>query len=168
MSALDWGPVSRVRRNHALEHATLQVLANRTPGLRMAGYSDAKGFWLMGDVATPEVQEAAVEALQRLEGGEHSLAIHPNCGTNFVAAGLLAGSLAWIAMLGSEGDWKRRLERWPILISLVTLGMIAAQPLGPLLQARVTTAAVPRGMRVVAVRREQRGDMPVHRILTQG
>lgn len=167
MSVLDWGPVSRIRRNHALEHATLQVLAKRNPAYRMAGYSDANGFWMMGDVPSEEVEDAVQEALQRLEDGEHSLAIHPNCGTNFVAAGMLAGTLAWVAMLGSEGDWKRRLERWPILISLVTLGMILAQPLGPYLQSRVTTAAAPRGMRVSGIAREMRGDVPVHRVLTQ-
>jgi hypothetical protein len=167
MSVLDWGPFSRIRRNHALEHATLQVLAKRNPAYRMAGYSDARGFWMMGEVPSAEVQDAVTEALLRLEGGEHNLAIHPNCGTNFVAAGMLAGSLAWIAMLGSEGNWKQRLERWPILVSLVTLGMILAQPLGPFLQARFTTAAAPRGMRVVGIQREQRGETPVHRILTQ-
>jgi hypothetical protein len=166
MSVLDWGPVSRIRRNHALEHATLQVLAKRNPTYRMAGYSDPKGFWMMGDVPTEEVADAVAEALLRLEGGESTLAIHPNCGTNFVAAGMLAGTLAWVAMLGSEGDWKRRLERWPILISLVTLGMILAQPLGPYLQARITTAAAPRGMRVAGIQREMRGEMPVHRVLT--
>ena len=167
MTVLDWGPFSHIRRNHALEHATLQVLANRNSTYRMAGYSDANGFWMMGDVPTEEVQAAVSEALQRLEGGEHSLAIHPNCGTNFVAAGMLAGTLAWVAMLGSEGGWRRRLERWPILVSLVTLGMILAQPLGPMLQERVTTSPDPRGMRVTSIQREQRGSMPVHRILTQ-
>ncbi len=166
MSVLDWGPFSRIRRNHALEHATLQVLASRNPTYRMAGYSDTKGFWMMGDIPTAEVEDAVDEALQRLEGGEHRLAVHPNCGTNFVAAGVLAGTLAWVAMLGSEGDWRRRLERWPILISLVTLGMILAQPLGPFLQARITTAAAPRGMRVVSIQPGQRGDMPLHRVLT--
>ncbi len=167
MSVLDWGPVSRIRRNHALEHATLQVLAKRNPTYRMAGYSDANGFWMMGDVPSDEVADAVSEALQRLEGGEHNLAVHPNCGTNFVTTGLLAGTLAWVAMLGSQGDWKKRLDRWPILISLVTLGMILAQPLGPYLQAHVTTSAAPRGMRVTGITREMRGETPFHRVSTQ-
>jgi hypothetical protein len=168
MSILDWGPLSRIRRNHALEHATLQILAERSPRFRMAGYSDTHGFWLVGSVTTEEVGWAVQEALLRLEGGEHNLAIHPNCGTNFAAAGILAGTLAWLAMLGSEGGWKKRIDRLPMLMTLVTVAIIAAQPLGPMLQARVTTAPAPRGMQVVSVTREMRGDAPLHRILTRG
>jgi len=168
MSVLDWGPLSRIRRNHALEHATLQILAARSPGCRMAGYSDAQGFWLVGQVPTEEIAAAAQEALRRLEGGEHSLAVHPNCGTNFAAAGALAGALAWLAMLGAQRGWKQRLERLPMLMALSTIALILAQPLGPLLQARVTTAAAPRGMRVLSVTRQAAGGPPLHRVLTRG
>jgi hypothetical protein len=168
MSVLDWGPLSRIRRNHALEHATLQILAARNPGYRMAGYSDTQGFWMVGRVPTEEISSAVEEALLRLEAGEHSLAVHPNCGTNFAAAGALAGGVAWLAMLGSEGGWKKRIDRLPMLMSLVTVVLIIAQPLGPMLQARVTTAAAPRGMRVTGITRQMRGDAPLHRILTQG
>lgn len=167
MSVLDWGPLSRIRRNHALEHATLQILTARNPRYHMAGYSDTQGFWMVGKVPTEKIASAVQEALQRLESGEHNLAIHPNYGTNFAAAGVLAGGLAWLAMLGSEGGWKKRLDRLPMLVSIVTVAMIAAQPLGPMIQARVTTAAAPRGMRVVRITREMRGDSPLHRILTQ-
>ena len=167
MSVLDWGPVSRIRRNHALEHATLQILSARRAGYRLAGYSDVGGFWLVGSVATEEIASAVQEALRRLENGERHLAVHPNCGTNFVTAGVVAGALAWLGMLGSEGGWKKRIDRLPFLMSLVTVALIAAQPLGPLLQARVTTAAEPRGMRVLRISLEMRGGAQIHRIVTQ-
>jgi hypothetical protein len=168
MSILDWGPLSRIRRNHALEHATLQVLAKRNPAYRMAGYSSPGGFWLVGNVSTGEVRLAVHEALARLENGEHQLAIHPNCGTNFVASGLLAGSLAWLLMLGGGSSWRKRLERWPVVVSLVTMVLILAQPLGPLVQARLTTAPTPEGLRVVGIVLQQEGEFSVHRVLTEG
>ena len=49
---INWEPFFRIRRNHALEHATLQVLVEKYPELRMAGYSDQNGFWLVGKVDT--------------------------------------------------------------------------------------------------------------------
>jgi hypothetical protein len=169
MSILDWGPLSRIRRNHGLEHATLQILAKRNPSYRMAGYSDAGGFWVVGDVPIEELRAAANEALARLEGGEHHLAVHPHCGTNFAAAGFLAGTAAWLAMLGSESDWRKRIERWPLLITLVTLVLILSQPVGPMLQARFTTDGRPRGMRIAGIlRRQPSGSLPLHRVLTEG
>jgi hypothetical protein len=163
---LNWGPFSRTRRNHALEHATLQVLAERSPGLRAAGYSDPKGFWLVGQIETSEVEEAISQAVTRLRGGEHTLAIHPHCGTNLVATGFLAGSFAWLGMLGSGRSWRDRVDRWPLVVSLVTLAMVLGQPLGPFLQERVTTSAATQGLEISKIQRTLRGDVPVHRILT--
>jgi hypothetical protein len=168
MSILDWGPISRIRRNHGLEHAALQILAKQQPSHRLAGYSDSGGFWVVGNVPTEALHTAVNEALVRMEGGEHDLAIHPNCGTNFVAAGVLAGTAAWLATLNAESDWRKRAERWPTLISLVTVVLILAQPLGPLLQERVTTDGRPRGMRVAGIVRQSQGEIPVHRVLTEG
>lgn len=164
---INWEPVFRIRRNHALEHATLQVLVKKYPELRMAGYSDQNGFWLVGKVDTNRVLEAAQEALARLKGGESSLAIHPHCGTNLVTTGLLAGSFAWLGMLGIGRNLRDRLERLPFIITLVTLAVFVAQPLGPFLQARVTTSPAAQGMDLLRVERSQRGDMPMHRVLTR-
>jgi len=163
---LDSGPFSRIRRNHALEHATLQVLAEKIPGLRMAGYSDQRGFWLIGQVETSRIQEAAEEALARLKSGEDSLAIHPRCGTNLVATSLMAGSFAWLGMLGMGRNQRERFERLPFVIILATLAVFLSQPLGPFLQARVTTLPVTKEMGLLWVERIQRGDVPVHRVYT--
>ena len=40
---LDLPPVSRVRRNHALEHATMRVLTERQRHLRLVGRSSLGG-----------------------------------------------------------------------------------------------------------------------------
>jgi hypothetical protein len=164
---LNWGPFARVRRNHALEHATLAVLTEKDPALRMAGYSDPGGFWLMGEIETSRVEEAVRQALSRLNGGEHGLAIHPHCGTNLVTTGFLAGAFAWMGMLGAGNTRRERMERLPLVISLVTLGMMVAQPLGPKVQQRVTTCPDTLGMQVVRIERTKRGDTPIHRVQTR-
>ncbi len=56
---LEYAPLSRIRRNHGLEHAALHVLAERHPGKPLAGHSDLNGFWITfgqevpSDVLTP-------------------------------------------------------------------------------------------------------------------
>jgi hypothetical protein len=165
-SILSWPPISRVRRNHALEHATLQILARKTPDLSAAGYSDTNGFWIIGQVNTEALEQSVTEAAARLRAGEHRLAIHPNCGTNFVAAGVVAGSLAWLGMVFNHSGVRRNLERLPLLISLVTVGIIVAQPLGPLLQARVTVNPNIGGLKVTEIARLQRTDAVIHRVRT--
>lgn len=164
---LDWGPVARVRRNHALEHATLQVLAEKNPRLNMAGYSDSRGFWLIGEGDTQDIEVAAHEALARLNNGESSLAVHPNCGTNLVTTSFVAGALAWLGMLGAGRSGRERVERLPMVITLVTMGILAAQPLGPYMQAHVTTDAATQGMEIISIERSARGEIPLHRVLTQ-
>ena len=91
MSALDVPLVARIRRNHALEHATIHVLAKKHRSLRIVGRSTLNGYYLYGNLTTEAVIEAAQEAHSRLRAGEYHLAIHPNCGTNLVTAGSLAG-----------------------------------------------------------------------------
>ncbi len=174
MSVLDWGPFARTRRNHALEHATLQVLAEKNPRLKMAGYSDPNGFWVIGDIEQEQLEEGVYEALSRLRNGESSLAIHPHCGTNLVTTSLLAGAAAWIGMLGAGRTTRERVERLPMVISMVALTMMASQPLGPYVQEHVTTSASPEGMEQLEVlniarsqRRMQYGDLPLHRVLTR-
>ncbi len=160
------GPVTRVRRNHALEHATLQILGKKNSQLSLAGSSDMGGFWVLGNIETEELAEGVNEALNRLKHGESHLAIHPNCGTNFATTGILAGAAAWLAMMGAGSGMKRKLERLPLIISLVTLVLIFSQPLGPILQQRFTTLAKPGGMKVTAITRYQRGKVPLHRVAT--
>jgi hypothetical protein len=164
---LNLAPVLRIRRNHALEHATMQVLAQKNARLSLFGYSDLEGFSVVGNLSTDELTAAVNEALARLKAGEWQLAIHPHCGTNFVAGGVVAGALAWLAMARSSGGLGKRLERLPVVMALVTLGTMLAQPLGPWLQARVTTQAHIGELEVVSVTRFQREGAPVHKVRTK-
>lgn len=160
--------ILRIRRNHGLEHATLHVLAQRFPGRSLAGHSDAGGFWLIGDVSTQDVASAIEQARQRLNSGEGNLAVHPNCGTNFVTSGLLAAAAVTLAMLGAGSRKRDQLERFPLAVSLATLALIAAQPLGYLAQEKLTTSGALGELQVVEIIPSRRGKMRAHRVLTEG
>lgn len=160
--------VSRVRRNHGLEHATLHILSDRYPRTPLGGHSDVNGFWIVGNVPTEAIGEAVAQALARLQAGEENLAIHPNCGTNYAASGLLVGVLAWLAMLGSGNRWREKLERLPMVVSLVTIGLILVQPLGFLLQAKLTTSGTPGALTVTEITPLRRGGLLTHRVITRG
>jgi hypothetical protein len=159
--------VSLIRRNHGLEHATLHILAQRYPGRPLAGHSDTGGFWLLGDVPTDGLQQAVEEALRRLRAGEERLAVHPNCGTNFVTAGSLAGLAAVLGMLGVGERRRDKFERLPLVVTLATLALILAQPLGLALQRNVTTSGQPGALEVVSITPGKRAGMPAHRVKTR-
>ena len=168
MSLLDDIPVlSRIRRNHGLEHATITLLSQRFPNLRMAGYSYWGGFFLLGDVPTEQVREVVAQALARMSNGEGYLAIHPNCGTNFAVSGVLSGTLAWLGLAGAKTK-REKLERLPLVIALATLGSILSVPLGPKVQEYVTTSGDPQGLSIVDIFPVRFGQFSLHRVITRG
>ncbi len=156
-----------LRRNHALEHATLHVLAQQFPQALLAGRADARGFVLYGSVPGAAVQAAAHSALQRLRSGEQQLALHPNCGTNLVAAGLLAALAVGLATAGSGRSRLARLLRVPLLAGLLPLAMLAARPLGYAAQRSLTTSSAMGALRIYSVTRTERAGWVRHRIQTR-
>ena len=167
MTILDIPVLSRIRRNHGLEHATINILSQRFPHQQLAGYSYPGGFFILGDIPTVDLREAVFQALARMNNGERQLAIHDQCGTNYVASGFVAGLLAWLGMAGAKSK-RDKVERLPLVIALATFGFIASQPLGPVLQQRVTTSGNPQGMSIVDVFPIKFGEFSLHRVTTQG
>ena len=123
-SPLDIKPISRLRRNHGLEHATIHILGKKHPNVNFGGMSSPTGFTIIGDVSTEDVAEAAIAALKRLRAGNSDLALHPNCGTNFAVSGAFAGLGAWLGTLGSGKNLKRKLERLPLSLFLATIALV--------------------------------------------
>lgn len=160
--------LSRLRRNHGLEHATLHILSKRFSGKSLAGHSDTKGFWLLGDVPTEEVESAVSEALARMQAGEKDLAVHPNCGTNFATAGTMAGLAGAAAMFGVGPRKRDKLDRLALAATLATLALMMAQPAGLTLQRYFTTSGEPGSLEVVKITPAKRGKLKAHRIITQG
>ncbi len=163
--------IRRIRRNHGLEHATIHVLAQGRRDFRMAGRSDSGGFFLYGTATTAEVERAVATALRRMRGGEHELAIHPNCGTNLLTTGTLATLAAMIGLVGTEDDAERRIERFPTILLMVIATLIFGPALGMAFQRHFTTLGDPGDLEVVRV--DQRtatspfgGEMTVYRVET--
>jgi Domain of unknown function (DUF6391) len=145
--------IGTIRRNHALEHATITMLVSRLGrDVRLVGRATNSGFYLYGDVSEEHVEQAASEALRRLRGGEDYLAVSPMCGTNLAVAGILAGVSSIIA-LGNRS----RIERIPNVVLASMLAVLAAQPLGRLAQKHLTTHPDLSGTEVVGIRQGGRG-----------
>ena len=161
--------LSRIRRNHALEHATLHVLNERHRNLRLVGRSSLSGFSVYGAVPTESLVAAAQDALIRLGNGEHQLATHPNCGSNLAVAGTLAG-LAVFLVMGGGGSRGRfsRLARLPLACAAATVSLILAPPLGLAFQAHVTTQSDIGSLLISSVSRQTRANVLVHRVRTKG
>lgn len=163
---LDLPFVLETRRNHALEHATLHVLAAKHPASPMAGHSNPTGFFILGNLPTEDVQAAVTQALTRLRAGESELAIHAGCGTNLATSALLAGTFAWFVLRGGKSAFGRIL-RLPFAILFAALGVLLSQPLGPLIQQKITTDAEMGNLQIVAVRPSLRGRVTAHRVITR-
>jgi uncharacterized protein YqhQ len=135
MNILETPPISIVRRNHGIEHATVHILTARDPSTRLVGRADTTGFNIYGDIRTSDLVSAANEALGRLQGGEGSLAVHPRCGTNLLIAGLFTAVAAALAL-----GRKPSLKKIPDVILATTFAAFVAQPVGLVVQQRVTTS----------------------------
>jgi len=131
--------IRRTRQHHAIEHATLTILADRFPGRRMVGYSDPAGFTLLADIPEEAARRAVVDAMLRLQTGETHLAIHPNCGTNLLTAGVLV-TLA--AMLGGAGRRQSGLSHFTRALIFVLPMLVISPTLGLRLQRYTTQAEI--------------------------
>ena len=146
-----------LRRNHALEHATIVVMMEREPGRKLNGFSTDDGFFVQGVRSISEVESAAREAISRLKSGEKRLAIHRNCGTTIVAANLLAAifflvTLGLVLYLGVG-------NLYLMILGSVVLAFALRIPLSLILQRFVTTDADLTNAEVGWVEPAQPGDL---------
>jgi hypothetical protein len=162
MNILELPPYLATRRNHALEHATLHILARTYDDKTLAGHSNPTGFFLFGDMTTEDIREAIQEAMTRLKAGESELAIHPGCGTNLATSMVLPMTFAFFPFQGTRSN-RGRPSLLPALL-MGAFGFLLSKPLGPWLQRNVTTEADLGDLRVVEINPVRKG---VHRITTK-
>lgn len=143
--SISW--LDRVRRNHALEHATINVMSKKHKDFSAQGNSTPWGFNLnlYGDVTDANVADAVNEAYSRLQAGEEKLALHPGCGTVLLTTAVVA-TLAAQTTLSIE----RRRQKSPVLdlavltaalpitIMAVFVALLVSRPLGMTIQANYT------------------------------
>ncbi len=131
-----------------------------------SGFENPTGFFILGNLPTDEVQSAVTQALTRLRAGERELAIHAGCGTNLATSALLAGTFAWFILRGGKSAFGRML-RLPFAFTFALVGLAVSQPLGPVIQAKITTDADMGNLQVVEVRPTLRGRITAHRVITK-
>lgn len=145
--------IGSVRRNHALEHATIAVLlAKLGREVRMVGRATRDGYYLYADIPPALLDESTHEALARLKSGEGYLAVSPLCGTNIAVAGALTGIVSVLTM-----GRARKMENMPNVILAAMLAVIAAQPLGRAVQKYLTTSPDLADTEIVGIKRGGRG-----------
>lgn len=152
--------VSRIRRNHGLEHATIHVLSEKHANFSAQGNANHLGFHLniYGPVTPADVEAAVREAFARMKAGEHHLAVHPNCGTVLLTTATMT-TLAAQAMFSIEQrrQGTRRTDLnvlaggLPSAIMASVLALVTSRPLGLALQARYTTEGDLREMELVDI-----------------
>ena len=141
--------IRRVRRNHALEHATVAMLLEEGIRPPLAGYSTLGGFFILARVSVDTLTSAANEAMERLKGGESELAISRFCGTNLLTGAMLSGVLSALIM----GRGKRRARRIPVAAAAIVCATLVARPLGNALQRHYTTLSDIGGLQITGVKR---------------
>ena len=159
---MNLGFLNKIRRNHALEHATI-TLAHSGMGESgiLGGNSTQWGFLVYGDVPTDVLSAAAAEALRRMKSGESGLAVSPYCGTNLVVAAALTAVGCAIAI--GKG---RRWSGIPRMMSVSLMAILASKYLGPQVQRYVTTSGEVSGLSIQDVGRIGAGGLTVHRVRT--
>ncbi len=155
-----FGLIDRVRRNHAIEHATIALLAARGHRPPMGGYSTPGGFWVYGNIPSDDVSGAARDALERLRAGESRLAVSPYCGTN-LAVGIVGAILL-------AGLIRRRVANRAVRVPLVAAAVLGAifvrRPVGMAAQREFTTLSEVGDAEVAGVRRMTLGRHVFHRV----
>ncbi len=161
--------LSKLQRNHALEHASIHVLSKRYPRRRFIGRSDFKGFYLITDLALDKTSEGIHSALARLQAGESHLAVHPNCGTNLLTGAFLA-ALSSSLVFNAPRDRKHRtdiLDLFPLALIATMLSLVLAQPIGSWLQKSLTTRSDLNDSSILSITGRPSGRYSVYRVLTQ-
>jgi len=123
----------KVRKNHALEHATINIIENNKRVSGITGMSFDGGFSINGQLDADYVLSAAREALVRLKKGERHLALSRRCGTTVIVVNIISAAV-FIVLLIIGG----KLAILPVILSLVAAYMLG--PLvSPMVQRLITT-----------------------------
>ena len=158
----------RLRRNHALEHATMHMITRSGHPVRIVGRSDPGGFWLYGDVDTALVRRTVNSALTALQAEDGDLAIHPNCGTGPAVTLITVGATG---MAASHLPRRNRPRRRLVVAGLGVIALLLSPLIGEWVQRRLLTDHDLSGCSIASVREvrpfptgRERALLRVHRV----
>lgn len=125
----------QLRKNHSLEHATINILEREFGYNGLAGYAEDDGFYIMGVQNTDFIEEAARKGLYLMKQGEKELAIHKRCGTSITVANFLS-AIIFLVLLFYTGNFSIIN-----MIFAIVLANLFGPFLGQLVQKHLTTAS---------------------------
>lgn len=134
-----------VRRNHAIEHATVNVLEARYGQRALDGFATHDGFRIRGAVDPALLLDAAREALARLQRGDRALAVLPRCSTTLVGSFSLSWLLVTLALL--VGTLATAIN----MLLAALLAALTAPMVSTLLQRWLTTSMDVKGMSIGSI-----------------
>ncbi len=138
-----------IRRNHAIEHATINVLEQLSGyRLNISGLSREDGFYIAG-IQDPEmVEQSSVQGLTLLKQGNCNLAIHRRCGTDVAIANFVS-ALVFLVLLFTIGMF----SIWSIIVALL-LSNLMSPFLGEVVQKYFTISCDVENMEIVGLEYE--------------
>lgn len=134
-----------LRANHALEHATINVLEEKFGYRGLAGLANEDGFIIQGAVDPRHLEMAAQEGLHRLQRGEHRMAIHDRCGTSILAANFISAVIFLILL------WQTGMFNLVNVLLAVILAQFIGPAAGKLFQKFITTSPQVQNIGIVGV-----------------
>ncbi len=124
----------RLRSNHSLEHATVNVIEEKYGPQRVSGFAREDGFVLQGHFTPALVEICAREGLTRMKRGETSLRVHRKCGTSILSSNLLA-SVVFLTLL-----WFFQVFTLLYIILAIGVAYLLGPAVGRTFQALFTTS----------------------------
>lgn len=136
----------RLRQNHALEHATINVIEEVYGPQNLSGLARENGFFILGSVSPRLVEKAAYVALERLKGGAKDLVVHRRCGSSLVIANFVA-AITFLLLLLFTGYF----TLIHILIALLASNLLGPA-IGRLGQIYFTTSSKVDALTIIGAR----------------
>ncbi len=148
----------RIRQNHALEHATVNVIEEKLGKSHLAGYAVKDGFRIRGtsDVSPELIMQAARIGHARMKSGENDLAIHTRCGSSLLITNLLFSLLVVAMFVGM-----RFFNIYLLIAALIAINALG-KPLGILTQKYITTSS---DVSTIVITHLDVKDFPIHPLL---
>ena len=151
-----------IRRNHAIEHATVSILTEQKGKSAVLGFAIPSGFIIYSKSNKDEIVSAANHGLKLMKSGISDISISQFCGTNLVVAALLTGVSTVLLgkILGKKSKNILNITNGFLLSALLS------KPIGRIVQKYVTTDPNVKNIQIENSRSLKVGTFYIHFIST--
>ncbi|MGI6367981.1 MAG: DUF6391 domain-containing protein [Anaerolineae bacterium] len=153
--------LARIRKNHALEHATLHMLEQGPLPGPVAAHSDWNGITFYGRVDRDVLCRALTRALSALQAGESHLALHSRCGST-IAVPVLSGLIIGL-LLHHMSHTTRKESASALTLAGVLSPLLCAEPLALGAQKQLLTDPHVGSAELLTLRTLSFGRITLHR-----